>query len=158
MTTFCVHPELPLVVPPGPIVIDVRSPAPRQVWHELVSTDRRWLVHHTPAWTDAVTASGPFTEVSRLYELSDGRRFVLPLVRRNGVEMGFPEGWGYGGLVGPQRDAAAIAVVLADLQSRGVTTHIRPDPVDADKWADATVPGVVVTSSGSSVDYMVGGR
>jgi len=63
-------------------------------------------VCQTPQWTDAVCASGRHRDASRLYELSDGRRFVLPLVRLrrwpgpSAPEASFPPAWGIGGLVG----------------------------------------------------------
>lgn len=129
----------------------VTSPAPRTEWARLVADDPTSLVDQSPEWMDVMVASGPYEDVSRLYELSDGRRFVLPLARRTGLagpvglDASFPDGWGIGGLVGPGRDVAAVVAVLAELQTRrAVSTRIRPDPVDAGLWA-AAFPEDVVT-------------
>jgi len=127
-------------------VTRVRSPAPRAEWQALAEADPTSLVDQTPAWTEALVATAPYRDVSRLYELSDGRRFVLPLVRRRGTgtEASFPDGWGIGGLVGPGRDEAAIRAVLTDLQGRPeLATRVRPDPVDGTLWAAAAPPGLV---------------
>jgi hypothetical protein len=136
---------------PAPVqVAKVTSPAPRVDWDALAAADPTSLVDQEAAWTDVLTATAPYTDASRLYELDDGRRFVLPLVRRRGltgpagVESAFPDGWGIGGLVGPERDRSAVAAVLAELAGRReVFTRIRPDPLDGDLWADAAPAGMV---------------
>ena len=60
----------------------VTSPAPRDVWADLVESDRDALVDQTPAWVDCVCATGTYEDASCLYESSTGRRLVLPVVRR----------------------------------------------------------------------------
>lgn len=131
-------------------VADVVSPAPRDEWEEIVAADPRSLADHTPAWTDAITIAGPYLDASRLYRMDDGRRFVLPLVRRRGasrlvgVEAGFPDGWGIGGLVGIGRDPSAVHAVLTELADRrAVFTRIRPDPMAGPMWAEGAPDGVV---------------
>jgi hypothetical protein len=138
-----------LLAPTAVRVERVVSPAPRDEWAALTEADPRSLVDQGPAWTSILTATAPYRDASRLYELSDGRRFVLPLVRRRGVvgpagvESCFPDGWGIGGVVGPDRDVAAVRAVLDDLSGRReVFTRIRPDPLDGDLWARATPTGV----------------
>ena len=114
---------------------EVVSPAPREIWADLVRADSEALVTQTPEWTDAMVRTGKFVDVSRLYSFEDGRRFVLPLARRHGPagallgDQGFPNGWGIGGLVGPQPDTAVVAAVFDDLRSRALhRTQIRPNP------------------------------
>jgi hypothetical protein len=131
-------------------VARVTSPAPRADWEDLLAADPTSLVDQGPQWNDVLTATAPYSDASRLYELDDGRRFVLPLVRRRGitgpagVESAFPDGWGIGGLVGPDRDASAVAAVLTELAGRReVFTRIRPDPLDGDLWSEAAPAGVV---------------
>jgi hypothetical protein len=136
-----------LVAPTRVRVERVTSPAPRDEWAALTAADPTSLVDQGPDWNTILTRTAPYRDASRLYELSDGRRFVLPLVRRRGglggVESCFPDGWGIGGLVGPGRDVDAIRAVLADLQARReVFTRIRPDPMEGDLWAEATPTGV----------------
>ncbi len=130
----------------------VTSPAPRDVWMELVQRDPSALVSQTPAWVDALCASGGYRDASRLYETADGRQLVLPMVRRTrrpaGLATGgsFPYGWGIGGLV--TGDGAPcvedIAAVFADLgQQRELQISIRPNPLHGPQWAAAAPPGVV---------------
>ncbi len=138
---------------PSPLTIEaVTSPAPRDAWTRIVEDDPASMADHTPAWTDAITRTSPHRDVSRLYELSDGRRFVLPLVERRGVGRmaglsgSMPEGWGFGGLVGRGQDPSAVRLVLDDLgRRRHVFTRLRPDPLSADLWAAGAPPGVVTT-------------
>ncbi len=140
-----------LTSPPAAVhLVSVTSPAPRDQWEALTTADSSSLVDEGPAWTEVITATAPYADASRLYELSDGRRFVLPLVRRRGpigpagVESAFPDGWGIGGLVGPDRDGSALRVVLEDLaRRREVFTRIRPDPLEGDLWTAAAPEGVV---------------
>lgn len=133
-------------------IASVTSPAPRATWSRLAAADPTSMVDHTPAWTDAIVASGPYRDVSCLYELTDGRQFVLPLVQRTGtarlagISASFPEGWGFGGVVGPGRDAGVIRAILADLaERRDVHTRLRPNPLEADLWAEGAPPDVVST-------------
>ncbi len=143
----------PTPPPLTPAIVRTVTPAPRAAWSHLVDADPTSMADHTPAWTDAITATGPYRDASRLYELSDGRRFVLPLVQRTGparvagVSASFPEGWGFGGLVGPDKDAEAVRLVLEDLaERRDIHTRIRPDPLDEAIWA-AGAPADVVTTA-----------
>ena len=77
-------------------VAEVVSPAPRDTWRTIVTGDAEALPEQEPAWTDAVCADGAHRDVSRLYAFEDGRRFVLPLVRRSRagarVDASFPDG------------------------------------------------------------------
>ena len=139
-----------LLAPAQVRVERVVTPAPRDEWAALAAADPTSLVDQGPTWTEILVATAPYTDASRLYELSDGRRFVLPLVRRRGlagavgVESAFPDGWGIGGLVGPDRDLEAIRAVLDDLGTRReVFTRIRPDPIDGDLWSAAAPTGTV---------------
>ena len=89
---------------------------------------------------DAICAAGPFTNATHLYEFSDGRRFVLPLVRRTGPGgaigqlWSLPRSWGPGGLVGPRLDPDVVRDVVDDLASlRAVRVVVRPDPL-REEW------------------------
>lgn len=144
------------------MIAQVTSPAPGDTWARLVADDPDSMLDQAPAWVDAICASGPYDDASRLYELADGRRFVLPLVRRRGlpggVEAGYPDGWGIGGLVGPGRDDGAIAAVLADLAGRReVFTRLRPDPLDGHRWRDLAPAGVVTRPRRAHVLDLRGG-
>ena len=101
------------------------------------------LVFQTPAWTDCLCASGRYRDASRLYETHDGRRLLVPMVRRAGLawplrlEASLPYGWGFGGIVVPQRLAASdVSGVLDELRRDGaVRVSLRPNPLSAREWA-----------------------
>ncbi len=84
--------------------VRVVSPAPRDAWRRALAGDPHAVATQTPEWLDCVCRSTGREDASRLYELPDGRRLVLPLVARRfaGVrvaEESFPYGWGYGGVL-----------------------------------------------------------
>lgn len=113
-------------------VVEVVSPAPRREWEELLATSPQASAFQSPQWTSAVCDAAPFIDVSRLYRMCDGRRLVLPLVRRRetrgrlAMRYSLPSGWGYGGLVsdGDLLRHEDIVAVWRDLRrsGRGGTT------------------------------------
>src|SRR5687768_18046655 len=128
----------------------VIAPAPRRAWRGVVELDDGALPEHAPEWTDAMAVAGPYDDASRLYEFHDGRRFVLPLVRRRGRSAGggwygsFPPAWGIGGLVGPDLDAQVVHAVVDDLRTlNAARISLRPDPLQAPMWEVVDGPGNV---------------
>lgn len=142
----------------------VVSPAPRAAWREVLAEDSRALPEHAPEWIDAMTVAGPYDDASRFYECSDGRRFVLPLVRRRGVSIGggwygsFPPAWGIGGLVGRDLDADVVQAVVDDLRGlKAARISLRPDPLQAEAWADVEGGDIVVIPRRAHVIDLAGG-
>jgi hypothetical protein len=131
---------------PAPAVV---SPAPREVWREVMAADPDAVATQAPEWTDALATRG-YTDASRLYELADGRRLVLPLAarRRAGVtvsEESWPYGWGYGGVLveGGALTAADARIVLVDLRRRpAVLRAVVPMPLRGEVWDEAAGPDV----------------
>jgi hypothetical protein len=91
-----------------------------------------------------------WADASRLYEMPNGRRLVLPLVRKTvvpapgdakplSIQASFPHGWGLGGILAPggtrMADAALILADIAD--APGLRTTIRPGFVSTPAWGDA---------------------
>ena len=112
----------------------VTAPVDRGQWEEIADGDPGAVAEHYPRWVDAIAATAPWEDATRLYELADGRRFVLPLVRHRRVPGGWfaspPPAWGFGGLVGADLDADVVHAVVEDLRSLGaLRISIRPDPV-----------------------------
>jgi Acetyltransferase (GNAT) domain len=129
------------------VSLQVLSPAPRDVWGEVLEADPRALVSHTPDWTDIVCAITGARDVSRLYEFGDGTRMVLPLVRSTRgaypLEASFPAAWGFGGLIGPEPSAEQVREVVEELRSRSVVrTRVRPNPLNGSVWRDAAPHGM----------------
>ncbi|HYH32104.1 MAG TPA: GNAT family N-acetyltransferase [Pseudonocardia sp.] len=142
----------------------VRPRAPRDQWRAVLADDPLALPDHTPEWVDAVCAGGPFTDATRLYEFADGRRFVLPLVRRTGLGgvagqlWSLPRSWGAGGLAGPHLDADVVRAVVDDLASLpAVRVVVRPDPLRAEWQTIAEHPKVHVSPKRAHVLDLSGG-
>ncbi|MBF9066532.1 GNAT family N-acetyltransferase [Streptacidiphilus fuscans] len=82
----------------------VVSPAPRSEWNRLLAGDPASSVFQTPAWFDAVIRLTGGRDASRLYTTGDGRRLLLPLVRRSLIpgivfDAAYPHRMGPGGLL-----------------------------------------------------------
>ena len=127
----------------------VHAGVPRRTWREVCESDPDSLPEHRPEWVEAICSTGRFEDVSRLYDYADGRRFVLPLVRRRGLAgagawlCSPPAAWGMGGLVGADVDHLVIDDVLQDIAGLGaMRVSIRPDPVRAPLWAGLSMPGL----------------
>jgi CelD/BcsL family acetyltransferase involved in cellulose biosynthesis len=143
----------------------ITSPAPRDVWQTLLKSDTESIPYQHPAWFDCICEVGKYDDVSRLYETSDGRQFILPLVRRKGLPeflspaASLPSGWGMGGFVGSSNicadDMTAIFDDLANLPYPRIS--IRPNPRLGAMWADAAPRGVVATPRRAHVLDLEGG-
>jgi hypothetical protein len=143
----------------------VRSPAPRAVWEATLGRDPEALVSQSPTWTDCMLGFG-YEDASRLYETPRGTRVILPMVRRAGAwpaalapHDSLPPAWGMGGLIadGPL-DPDELTAIVSDLHSRpALTTRIRPNPVHAEAWSNATPHGVVAIPRVAHVLDLAGG-
>jgi hypothetical protein len=145
--------------------VRVINPAPRDRWQEVLATDPNALVFQTPKWIDCVCRFGPYEDSSRLYEFADGRRLVLPMVRRRNLpgpltsEASLPPTWNPGGIVAPGGARAEdLVAVLGDLADRRILRIcLRPGPLDADAWARARPPDAVVVPRLAHVLELDGG-
>jgi hypothetical protein len=145
----------------------VSTPAPRQVWRELLAADPQALPTQSPEWVDCVCSEAGYVDASRLYETADGRRALLPMVRRaHGREWtasrhSMPASWGFGGLVADgEVTADLVGSVVDDLAGlRSLRVHVRPNPLHAESWAAAMSgrPGVTVIPARAHVLDLTGG-
>lgn len=143
----------------------VTSPAPRDVWENLLRSDPEALVSQTPAWLDCICAMGGYADASRLYETPEGKQLVLPMVRTKGLpaalstETTLPHAWGIGGLVSAEKiNAKDVAAVFNDLAGRSVLrVNIRPNPRAGKTWAAVRPPKVIAISRLAHVLDLEGG-
>ena len=140
------------------------SPAPREAWAQVLDTDPGATVHQTLGWFDAAVETTGAKDVSRLYELDDGRRLVLPLLRRTplpgvAVDASYPAGLGAGALLATGGvQASDVRSVLRDLLgSSAVTTRLKANPHTSGHWEAGLVPGVLSTSRRVEVLDLDGG-
>ncbi len=139
----------------------VVSPAPRDVWSEVLKSDPQVFVYQTPEGIDALCAGADLEDVSRFYELSDGRRLILPLCRRRGVPtwLSVERSPGVGSLVsdGPI-GPSELRAVFADLAKRPVLrVVVRPTALAGEAWAAAVPDEVPRTPLRSHVLDLEGG-
>jgi CelD/BcsL family acetyltransferase involved in cellulose biosynthesis len=140
----------------------ITSPAPRDVWRAVHRSDPDAVATQASEWMDCLALRG-YTDASRLYELPDGRRLVLPLAARSVAGFpvsaeSWPYGWGYGGLLvdGGGPTEADCRLVLDDLQGRpAVLRGVVPLPRNGSLWsgaASAQVRRVAYTSQVVDLD------
>jgi len=126
-----------------------QTPIPPSAWTEVVASAPAALPTQTPAWLRCVCAVDGYADASRLYHTPDGRRLVLPMVRRRlgrwSPMASLPVGWGPAGLLGEGGIVRPedVAMVIDDL-TRGpaVSVRLRPDPSAAAVWAAGVPTGV----------------
>lgn len=143
----------------------VTSPAPVDVWRELLAADPGALVSQSPEWVRALCDYGGYEDATRLYELPGDRQLVLPMVRRRGskgrwaLEASLPNAWGIGGVIASGgASTEEVAAVFNELASRrGLRTSLRPNPLLADRWAAARPPGAVAVPRLAHVLDLEGG-
>lgn len=146
-------------------VVAVTTPAPPDAWRDVHDADPQALVSQTPEWITALCRDRRYEDASRLYELADGRRAVLPMVRRRGlprgwaIEASLPPACGIGGLVasGGVRQAD-VAAVFGELAShRGLRMSLTPSPLQGEAWAAARPVGCVAVPRLGHVLELTGG-
>jgi len=132
--------------------VSPEGPVPEQVWEEVLATAPGALPTQTPAWLRCVSAVDGHEDSSQLCQTPDGRRLILPLVRRRrggravghvvgpalDTVAGLPPGWGVGGLLADGGTISADDVrlaVTALLCRRALRVVLRPDPATAATWA-----------------------
>ena len=131
----------------------VTSPAPRSAWREILEQDPGSLIFQTPEWTDAICSSENYEDASRLYELPEGRRWLVPLVaKRSGfsalkTQASLPHGWGLGGAISSQPFGTDEARITFDDVSRLriLRSVIHPSPLQSPVWESGLPSGVPFT-------------
>jgi hypothetical protein len=135
-------------------IVNTISPAPGDAWVETLQSDPLALETQSPAWADAMCATGRFKDASRLYEMSNGRRLILPLLQWSFAggaatfEASNPPHCGVGGLLAPGGvRMEEIASIFDDLASHHVLSQsIWPNPLLTSAWASAA-PARAITIS-----------
>ncbi|WP_241385398.1 GNAT family N-acetyltransferase [Rhodococcus sp. CH91] len=132
----------------GPV--RVTTPAPRDAWREIARADPSTGPSQIPEWLECACASEGWIDASRLYETREGRRMVVPLVRRPAVRFpslparldiyaSMPHGWSVGGILAPGgvtvEDIEAVAPDLA--ATSGARIMIRPGFSAVPSWSEA---------------------
>src|ERR1700754_1674354 len=131
--------------------VRITSPVPRDDWRTVLAADPDAGPTQLPDWLDGLCRARGSVDASKLYELPDGRRLVLPMAARAAAGVRFseeslPYGWGYGGVLveGGGLSADDCGVVLADLARRpGFRRAVVPAPGVGGVWQAAAPPNAV---------------
>lgn len=121
--------------------LQVSSPAPRDIWNEVLKSDETPFIYQTPLGMDAHCATFGVEDASRLYEFGNGRNLILPLFRRPGMPaaLTIEETPHIGSLVSPgppSRDE--MSAIFSDLEHRPLfRTVIRPSALTGKYFEDA---------------------
>ncbi len=125
--------------------VSVVTPAPRDVWQQLMRSDPEALPYQSPQWMDGLCASGAFQDASRFYVMPDGRRFLLPLAQRAGrpawmaTAGSLPSSWGMGGVLGDTAPSTEdLRIICDDIEALPyLQTRLRPNPRQGYLWETA---------------------
>ena len=146
------------------MIVNVISPAPRDIWDKVLAEDPFALESQSSAWTDALCQSLGYTDASRMYEMSDGRKLVLPLLRRSVAGLSLFEGsnpahCGVGGILASQGPRSIeVAAVLQDVVAcRALVRSFWPHPALAAEWASAVPEGTEVVARRAHLLSLDGG-
>jgi hypothetical protein len=132
-------------------VQELVSPAPRVEWYDVLRSDPGATALQTPEYFGAVLKATKGHDASRLYRLADGRRLVLPLVRRRlpgiKLEAAYPGGYGHGSLLATDGlREEDVRTVVKSLHGVALSVRIGGGHHTAEQWAVGRMPGVVAAS------------
>jgi hypothetical protein len=129
-------------------VVEMVSPAPRDIWRGVLRDDPGATAHQTPEYLDGVVAGTTGADVSRFYQLRDGRQLLLPLVRRPSrfglhLDASYPDGYGPGGMLATGGLLAEdVRMVVKDLRGGSLSVRIGGTHHTREQWSAGLLPGV----------------
>lgn len=131
----------------GTAVVEMVSPAPRDIWRGVLRDDPGATALQTPEFFDAVVSETGGRDVSRFYQLRDGRQLVLPLVRRSGAGLrldgSYPGGFGSGGMLATGGLLADdVRLIVQDLPGDAASLRVGGAHHTSEQWSAGIRPGV----------------
>ncbi len=150
--------------------LEAEGAAARPAWEDLVARDESIALSKTPEWIDCICSSSRFSDATLLFRGEDGRRLILPRLRKTGIPspLGLfespPHGWGLGadasGLLSEEGPASAsqTRALIQELQRHpGLRTRVMVGRDDALVWASVTPSTIYSTSRTGQVLDLRGG-
>jgi hypothetical protein len=152
------------------VSIEAEGMDARMAWEDLVSQDPSIALSKTPQWIDCICDSDHFADATLLFRGEDGRRLILPRVRKTGVPSwpGFfsspPRHWNLGadasGFVSEGRPASleeTSALIQEMRRQSGLRTRIVVGGDDARVWAESTPSTIYSVARTAQVLDLCGG-
>lgn len=150
--------------------IEAEGAAARPAWEDLVARDESIALSKTPQWFDCVCGASRFADATLLFRGDDGRRLILPRLRRIGTPSFLgqfespPQGWGLGadasGVLtegGPASPGQLTALIEHIQRHPGLRTRIMVGEDDAEAWASVAPRALYSTSRTAQVLDLRGG-
>ncbi|MDQ2789100.1 MAG: hypothetical protein DLM60_20745 [Pseudonocardiales bacterium] len=144
------------------VSIEAEGADARPAWEYLVSQDPSIALSKTPQWADCICSSENFSDATLLFRGEDGRRLILPRVRKTGIlsSLGLfaspPSHWNLGadasGFLsegGPASSRETDALIQEIRRHPGLRTRVVVGKEDAQVWASA-VPSAVYSIARSA--------
>lgn len=128
---------------PSLTIVRAITPAPRDLYRQIFCADVNAMPYQSPEWLDTLRRQNGFEDATIYYELSNGKRLILPLIRTPirprhlAICASGSLKYGFGGLLCDQPlTAHDVALVMQDLHRRKyLHLTVRPNPCLADVWA-----------------------
>jgi Acetyltransferase (GNAT) domain len=150
--------------------IEAQGVAARPAWEDLVAHDESVALSKTPEWIDCICSCGGFSDATLLFRGEDGRRLILPRLRKTGSPtlLGLyespPQGWGLGvdasGVLseGAPASPEQIRALIQEIRHHpGLRTRIMVGGDDAEAWASVTPSTIYSTARTAQVLDLRGG-
>lgn len=142
----------------------------RPAWEDLVARDENIALSKTPQWIDCICSASNFSDATLLFRGDDGRRLILPRLRRTGMPSFLgqfespPQGWGLGadasGVVsegGPASTVQIRALIEHIRHHPGLRTRVMVGDGDAEAWGSVAPSALYSTSRTAQVLDLRGG-
>ncbi|HET9254438.1 MAG TPA: hypothetical protein VFO16_04440, partial [Pseudonocardiaceae bacterium] len=139
--------------------VEAEGARARPAWADLAAQDERIALSKTPEWIDCICDSGGFADATLLFRGEDGRRLILPRLRRTGLPSFLgsfespPPGWGLGAdasgflCEGGAASPEATRALIQQLQRHpGLRTRIMVGEDDAEIW-ESVAPGTLYSTA-----------
>ncbi|HKS53435.1 MAG TPA: GNAT family N-acetyltransferase [Pseudonocardiaceae bacterium] len=152
------------------ICIEAEGADARSAWDDLVARDESIALSKTPEWIDCICSATRFSDATLLFRGDDGRRLILPRLRKAGTPSFLgqfespPQGWGLGadasGVLteGGPASPSQITALIEHLQRHpGLRTRIMVCDDDAEAWASVAPSGLYSTTRTAQVLDLRGG-
>jgi CelD/BcsL family acetyltransferase involved in cellulose biosynthesis len=152
------------------VSVEAEGADARPAWDDLAAGDESIALSKTPEWIDCICSCTRFSDATLLFRGEDGRRLILPRLRKTGTPSFLgsfespPQGWGLGadasGFIseGGPASPTEIRALIDEIQRHpGLRTRIMVADQDATAWASVAPTTLYSTARTAQVLDLSGG-